>query len=107
MAALLAGQGVNVTARDYRLPKATVQRWKVEARAAAGRSDDIGALLMGYLKSGLATLREQHVTMRDPAYLRTQSAGDLAVLHGVLMDKVIRLLEALEPPRPAAAVTVP
>ena len=32
----------------------------------------------------------------DPEWLKKQSAGELAVLHGVAVDKGIRLLEALE-----------
>lgn len=95
-AALLAGQSVGEVAREYRLPHNTVSRWRTEARAEAGRSDDIGELLLDYLRENLVTLREQQIVFRDSAWLRAQGAADVAVLHGVLTDKAVRLLEALD-----------
>jgi transposase-like protein len=97
MAALLAGQGVNEVAAQYRLPKQTVSRWKKAARAEAGRSDDIGELLLGYLRENITTLRAQAVAFRNAAWLEKQDASDVGVLHGILTDKAVRLLEALEP----------
>ena len=96
MSALLAGQGVGETAQRYELPKSTVSRWKAEARLAAGRCEDVGLLLLDYLRENLTTLTAQAVVFRDPAWLRSQEAGSLAVLHGVMADKSTRLLEALE-----------
>lgn len=96
MAALLAGQGVTETAEQYNIPKSTVSRWKKKARQEAGRTDDVGALLLEYLTENLTTLRAQARAFRDPEWLRAQDAADAAVLHGVLTDKAVRLLEALE-----------
>ena len=96
MAALLAGQGVGDVAAEYRLPTSTVSRWKAEARREAGRSDDVGELLLDYLRENLSTLTAQAVVFRDPVWLKGQAAGELAVLHGVMTDKAVRLLEALE-----------
>ena len=96
MAAVLAGQGVSQVAAEYNLPTSTVSRWKSEARREAGLSDDVGALLLDYLTENLSTLTAQAVVFRDPEWLRTQAAGELAVLHGVMCDKAVRLLEALE-----------
>lgn len=95
MAALLAGQGVTEVARKYQLPKSTVSRWRRDAREAAGRSDDVGELLLDYLRENLTTLRVQAVAFRDVEWLREQPADQAAVLHGVLTDKAVRLLEAL------------
>ena len=95
MAALLAGQGVSMVAKEYQLPESTVSRWKREARKDAGLSDDIGELLLGYLRENLQSLQAQVVAFRDPAWLKEQPAGELGVLHGILCDKSIRLLEAL------------
>lgn len=95
MAALLAGQGVNEVAREYRLPSSTVSRWKKEAREMAGRSNDVGELLLAYLHTNLETLTAQAVAFRDAKWLREQQADQVAVLHGVLTDKAVRLLEAL------------
>lgn len=96
MAALLTGQGVSQVAEEYDLPTSTVSRWKAKAREEAGRTDDVGALLLDYLTENLRTLRAQVETFRDPAWLREQPADASAVLHGVLADKAVRLLEALE-----------
>ena len=97
MAALLAGQGVSEVAREYKLPESTVSRWKKKAREEAGRTEDVGALLLAYLTENLRTLRAQAETFRDREWLRKQGAADAAVLHGVLTDKAVRLLEALDP----------
>ena len=96
MASLLQGQAVSAVAAHYSLPTSTVSRWKAEARKEAGRSDDMGELLLDYLTEALTTLRAQQEVFRDPTWLRSQDAGELAVLHGVTVDKVVRLLEALE-----------
>ena len=96
MSALLAGQGVSAVAREYRLPESTVSRWKKEARRAAGLTNDVGQLLLEYLVANLTTLQAQVVAFRDPAWLKEQPAGELGVLHGILCDKSIRLLEALD-----------
>jgi transposase-like protein len=95
MAALLAGQGVGAVAAEYRLPTSTVSRWRAEARREAGLSDDVGELLLGYLRENLCTLQAQAVAFRDAAWLKAQPAGELAVLHGVMTDKAVRLLEAM------------
>jgi transposase-like protein len=96
MAALLAGQSVTTVAAEYRLPHSTVSRWRADARRGAARSDDVGALLLDYLRENLTTLRAQAVAFRDPEWLRTQDASAVGVLHGVLTDKAVRLLEALD-----------
>ena len=96
MAALLAGQGVCDVAREYALPETTVSRWKAQVRADAGRSDDIGELLLDYLAENLKTLRVQAVAFRDRDWLREQNASEAGILHGILTDKAVRLLEALD-----------
>jgi transposase-like protein len=98
MAALLTGQGVAEVAREYRLPKSTVSRWKAAAREGAGLSDDIGELLLGYMRENITTLTVQARHFRDPEWLHRWPAEQLAVLHGVLTDKAVRLLEAMEAP---------
>ena len=78
------------------MPTSTVSRWKVEARAEAGCSEDVGALLLGYLRENLQTLQAQAVAFRDVEWLREQRAADAGVLHGIMLDKAVRLLEALD-----------
>jgi hypothetical protein len=104
MAALLAGQGVNEVSAVYSVPAATVRSWKSRAgireSVAPIVSDDargrIGELLLGYLVKIIGALSAQAVLFADGEWLKKQSAGELAVLHGVAVDKAVRLLEALE-----------
>ena len=102
MAALLTGQSVSSIARQYDIPKGTVSSWKRGAWKLAGttasestQKSEIGDLLLDYLGAALRTLRRQVEIFSDGGWLKKQSASEAAVLHGVLADKTIRLLEAL------------
>lgn len=116
MAALLEGQAISKVASDFRVPSGTVKAWSAGSRLlAAGaisaavdqvgtqpvasdatqKKEEIGRLLLEYLRTNLETLQTQSVIFRDPVWLARQSAEGAAVLHGVLTDKTIRLLEAL------------
>lgn len=102
MAALLAGQSINQVARDYNIPKGTVSSWwNRGGREFATQKSDVGDLLMEYLRANLATLRAQTEVFSDREWLEKQPASDLAVLHGVMTDKAIRLLESLAAVRDA------
>ncbi len=48
------------------------------------------------MHDNLITLRRQAEFFANPAWLKTQSAGELAILHGVLAHKTFRLQGALE-----------
>ena len=93
MASLLAGQGVGELAREYQLPASTISRWRREA--SGDLTQDVGELLLQYLTENLQTLREQAIVFRDVEWLKEQDASSLGVLHGILTDKAIRLLESL------------
>lgn len=110
MAALLAGQGVTEVAKAYNLPDSTVSdlRKRVDDEYGDLRSKNKGAviesLLFDYLSTMLGTLKSQAEIAGEREYIFKQPAGELAVLHGVMADKSIRLLEAIERarvPRPA------
>lgn len=98
MAALLAGQSINAVAKEYKIPKGTVSSWKnrqgVVKSATQKREDEIGGLIVGYLHENLKTLRAQAEFFSDTTWLKKQHASDAAVLHGVIADKTIRILEA-------------
>lgn len=102
IAALLEGQSVSAVARKYKIDRATVIRWREKAGidrtpVAQERLDFIGELTLEYLRETLTTLAVQQRTIfREEAWLRSQGADDLAVLHGIGADKAYRLLEALE-----------
>lgn len=102
MASLLAGQGVTEVATQYNLDVSIVSRWrsampedKLQA-IATKKGDKIEALLYGYLTTTLNTLKEQAEIVGEREYVIKQPAGELAVLHGVMADKAVRLLEAAE-----------
>lgn len=99
LAALLAGQSVSEVARAYKIPSGTVKSWSAqldrEQPVATTKKERIGELLVGYLEHTLEALTAQARVFADPTWLRTQTASELAVLHGVQTDKAIRLLEAM------------
>jgi hypothetical protein len=104
MAALLAGQGVNEVAAAYSVPAATVRSWKSRAglreSVAPIVSDDarsrISDLLVGYLAKIIGALSAQADLFADHEWLKKQTAGELAVLHGIAVDKAVRIFEAFE-----------
>ena len=108
MAALLTGQSINAVAREYKIPKQTISNWKNRDKPGVPRDDtqkaaEIEDSLFGYLKENLKTLRAQAEFFREETWLKKQEASQLAVLHGVLSDKAIRLLEAFgDEPEPGA-----
>jgi transposase-like protein len=98
MAALLTGQSVSSIAKQYDIPKGTVSNWKRNTSGTIKRTqktEHIGELLIRYLQSNLEALSAQAEQFKDHDWLRKQTASDAAVLHGVMTDKAIRLLEAL------------
>lgn len=98
VSALLTGQSVSSIAREYSIPKGTVSAWKnrgVTQKATQKRADDIGELIISYLQANLKALQVQAESFSDREWLKEQGASELAVLHGVMTDKAIRLLEAM------------
>src|SRR5215475_7319053 len=113
MAALLAGQGVNEVATEYHLDKAVVSRLKngLSAeelqRVATQKGAEIEQLLFTYLTSNLKALDALAEIVSEREYIIKQPADSLAVLHGVMADKSIRLLEAIERARQPRATQIP
>ena len=99
MAALMAGQLPSDVAKTYKLPENTVREWFKSPQFVEVRSkkdNRLGELLGQYVECNLLTLQAQSVHFRNPAWLGRQGASDLAMLHGVLADKTLRILEAAE-----------
>ena len=118
LADLAAGRGVNEVAEQYGLDKSVVSRWRLAAEAGrlqpvatapivTKQADEIGELLGGYLRRLLTTLTTQAEVAGKPAWIESQPAGELALLHGVLCDRAIRLLEAAERAAEAGSPVVP
>lgn len=102
MAALLAGQGVSEVAKAHEVSKATVSRLrkgisaqKLEQVETKKRAD-FESLIIDYVATNLRTLKAQSEEAARPSFIRQQNASDLAVLHGVLTDKTIRILSVFE-----------
>lgn len=108
MASLLAGQGVGEIATEYRLPESTIREWRETlnseqfAELRAKKGERIEELLFNYLTANLAALEAQAKVVSENDYITKQPADSLAVLHGVMADKSIRLLEAIERARVAS-----
>lgn len=104
MAALLLGQAVGEISAKYNVPAATIRSWKSRqahggngvATVATQKKEQIGELLIQYLRESVKSLTAQAQFFADPNWLRQQEASQLAVLHGVQADKAMRLLEAFE-----------
>ena len=99
LAALMTGQSVNAAAAEYHLSKSTIAQWRDEPRepVRTQKGAEFGELVADYLRESLITLKTQVVSFRDVAWLLKQPASELAVLHGVVADKTIRILSAIEP----------
>jgi transposase-like protein len=102
MASLLAGQSIAEVADEYHINPSTIKSWKSRqlngesvATVATEKKEQIGDLLFDYLLVVLKSLKIQAEHFGDKNWLNRQSADALAVLHGVSVDKAVRLLEAL------------
>lgn len=102
LAALLAGQAPSEVARLYQIPVGTLKSWKSRqlrgesvATVATESRERIGALLLDYLETTLSTLIMQQKVFANAEWLLKQSAAEVATLHGLSVDKAVRLLEGL------------
>jgi DNA-directed RNA polymerase specialized sigma24 family protein len=104
LAALMAGQTFSEVSRAMGVPIGTLKSWKqrsadvmgsVASPDASAKKERIGALLLDYLVTTLETLAAQQRVFANEEWLLKQSASELAVLHGVSVDKAVRLLEGL------------
>jgi transposase-like protein len=99
MAALLTGQSISGVAREYKIPKGTVYYWKSQRVDSPKLSDPkrerMGQLIIEYVEAALLALKAQAVVFANEKYITKQSASEAAVLHGVLADKAIRILEGI------------
>lgn len=95
LAALMEGQSITKVAKEYDIPKGTVSSWKKRNANIATQKKEVGELLVKYLETNLEALQAQAEAFKNTEWLKKQTASDAAVLHGVMTDKAVRLLEAL------------
>jgi transposase-like protein len=102
MAALLAGQGVSQLSEEMNIPRSTLQRWQRYVAKYYGegtrqrKADYMAGLISTYFEESLTTLIEQLRKTRSENWITKQSASELGVFHGILFDKIVRILEAIE-----------
>jgi len=101
-AALLTGQSIRYVAKEFGIPVGTIKAWKSYrangqnvTMVTTQKKEAIGDLIIIYLNELFITLHAQMKVFADEEWLKQQSAGEVAILHGVIADKGIRLLEAL------------
>ena len=101
-ALLLAGESVMEVSRQLELPNQTVSDIKASLTdkefgiLRAKKGSLIEELVTDYLAANLRALRAQAEIAGERAYIQKQPAGELSLLHGVMSDKSVRLLEALQ-----------
>jgi transposase-like protein len=101
IASLLTGDTVSEVATKHGLDKSVVSRWKARIpkgelqRVATKKGEQIDCKIFECAKSNLESLTAQAKTTGDPEWIRQQSAKDLALLHGVMFDKSLRILDAV------------
>jgi transposase-like protein len=99
--------GSSATASKYGIPRSTLMTWQQQFNIVhnpALKRDHIGALVAAYLEANLQALTSQAYVVSQPEYIERQPAEGVAILHGVMADKSIRLLEAIsrsQPDQPA------
>ena|SRR3972149_6193831 len=103
----LALMSVSAVAAKYRLSPKTVSVWKIRELPAAmalvvtteivvQKKQRIQSLMLEYLEASLNAQIAQAYVSADPTYINRQPAESLAILHGVLGDKFVRLVEAFQ-----------
>lgn len=98
LAALLAGGRPCVVAREHGIPESTVRTWRRRLRTGRlgrGKNSVVGRHLLGYLEESLRALTVQCQLLADPDRLHELRAGEVAILHGKMFDRSIRILEMM------------
>lgn len=100
MAALLAGQSVSVVAEEYKIPVGTVKRWSAGAKeklepVRTQKKERISELIADNIEAALETTRAMLDVIKNPEWIKKQTASELGVLYGIIQDKTYRILEAL------------
>jgi len=103
IAEILAGNSVTVVAARHNLPRKSVSNWKASltpeqlaevSRNTGGRLDE---LVCNHVATVLESLSAQARAAGDREYLRKQSAGDLARLHGSMFEQAFSMLGKFRP----------
>lgn len=97
LASLLAGDTPRHVSEDLGIPFETVKSWRRRLKRGelqlVAPQKRAGDLLGESVEASLGAMISQSERVADPEWLRQQSAGELAVLHGVMFDKTLRVLQ--------------
>ena len=100
MAALLTGQPISEIARQFKMPRQTVNRFKAELgqeridQLSVERRERIDDLLIDCMADNLNALSCIAKTAEDATYLKDQGAEACATLYTAIASNTVRLLEA-------------
>jgi hypothetical protein len=108
IADLMLGCTISEVSRKHAVDRKTVRAWKesyagdspLPPAVPQQKQRDLGALVADYLATGLQALTAQARVAGDPQWIAKQPAGELAIFHGVLADKLVRILASLEAGEP-------
>lgn len=98
------GESIKALSRKRNLPERTIGFWvkgRTRAPAAPKTQDpfrDLDAAIWQVVSANLRALQAVAEQAQDADWRKGQSAHDLAIFYGVLSDKVVRVLAALERP---------
>lgn len=101
LAALLTGEAYRAVSERFDVPVATLQYWHQQTvpkpydAIGTEKKDELGELVTEYVRESLRTLRVQAEQFAGREWLAKQNAADAAILHGVLADKTIRVIQAI------------
>ena len=104
LAAIVTGESLSSVSKRLGISRTTLKRWRdgehLPAPSMTGhqKRQELGEQLFGYLQESITTLEFLVKFTRNEKWLTRQSASDVAVLYGVLTDKSVRLLAALQSP---------
>ena len=103
IAMFLLGHSPEYVVKELKVNINTARSWHLRRREILSRelrefySSTIEMNLFQTIVESQEAMLAQLKVMKDAQWIRKQSAHDLAVLHGITHDKVIRLLEAAQP----------
>lgn len=102
-----AGSSLNALVKAHGVPKTTLRHWlEGHARVAVAHvpapkkeqaTYDLDAMALRLVRGSVDAVDRIYGVTNDDEWLRKQNAADLAVLAGVIADKLYRLLGAIQP----------
>jgi len=105
LTALLTGQSISHVAKEYKIPVGTVKSWKsreinsnpqIQPVATEKNSTTLGEMILGLMEKEITAMQAIATAVMNPEWLKEQSAESVAVLYGVMSDKLFKKIEAIE-----------